>query len=161
MLGQVVAGSGWLRFGALGGAAALVVATAAMLLIDAGTPGWLTALVLCGRGLAFGLATQPLLVTMMQRLRGPDVADGSTLFNVVQRVAGSFGIGLLATLFAQRVHDRVAAAAVRTPAGLRDAAVAGFHDVVWALVAVSALGVLVALLVRDDRARPAPHGEGS
>jgi EmrB/QacA subfamily drug resistance transporter len=154
MLGQVVASSGRLRFGALAGAAALVLATAAMLLIDAGTPGWLTALVLCGRGLAFGLATQPLLVTMMRRLRGPDVADGSTLFNVVQRVAGSFGIGLLATLFAQRVQERVAAAAVRTPAGLRDAAVAGFHDVVWALVAVSALGVLVALLVRDDRTAP-------
>jgi hypothetical protein len=53
------------------------------------------------------------------------------------------------------VHERAAAAAVRTPAGLRDAAVAGFHDVVWALVAVSALGVLVALLVRDDRPSPA------
>jgi EmrB/QacA subfamily drug resistance transporter len=151
MLGQVVASSGRLRFGALAGAASLAVATAAMLLIDASTPGWLTALVLCGRGLAFGLATQPLLVTMIQRMRGPDVADGSTMFNVVQRVGGSFGIGLLATLFAQRVQDRVAAAAVRTPAGLRDAAAAGFHDVVWALVAVSVLAVLVALLVSDDR----------
>jgi EmrB/QacA subfamily drug resistance transporter len=156
VLGQGVASSGRLRLGALAGSAALAVGTAAMLLIDAGTPGWLTALVLCGRGLAFGLATQPLLVTMMGRLRGPDVADGSTMFNVVQRVAGSFGIGLLATLFAQRVHDRAAAAMLRTPAGLRAAAVAGFHDVVWALVAISALGVLVALLVRDAaRAGPA------
>jgi EmrB/QacA subfamily drug resistance transporter len=151
-LGQGVASSGRLRLGAVAGSAALALATAAMLLIGAGTPGWLTALVLCGRGLAFGLATQPLLVTMMGRLRGPDVADGSTMFNVIQRVAGSFGIGLLATLFAQRVHDRVAAAVVRTPAGLREAAGAGFHDVVWALVAVSALGVLVALLVRDEAA---------
>jgi hypothetical protein len=153
ILGQSVASSGRLRLGAIAGAATLAVATSAMLVIDATTPGWVTALVLCGRGLAFGLATQPLLVTMMGRLHGPDVADGSTLFNVVQRVAGSFGIGLLATLFAQRVHERVAAVALRSPVGLRDGAVAGFHDVVWALVAVSALGVLVALLVRDDAAK--------
>lgn len=150
VLGQGVAGSGRLRLGALVGAATLAVATSGMLLIDAATPGWLTALLLCGRGLAFGLATQPLLVTMMGRLRGPDVADGSTMFNVVQRVAGAFGIGLLATLFAQRVQERVAAA--HSLAAARDAAVAGFHDVVWALVAVSLLGVLVALLVRDERA---------
>jgi hypothetical protein len=152
VLGQAVATSGRLRLGAILGAATLAVATSAMLLIDAGTPAWVTALLLCGRGLAFGLATQPLLVTMMGRLRGPDVPDGSTLFNVVQRVAGAFGIGLLATLFAQRVQERVTTSALHTPAALRDAAVAGFHDVVWALVAVSALGVVVALLVRDERA---------
>ncbi len=175
VIGQRVASSGRLRLGALAGSAALVLTTAALLLIDAATPAWLTGLILCGRGLAFGLVTQPLLVTMMGQLSGPDVADGSTLFNVVQRVAGSFGIGLLATLFAQRVQTRVAAelAALHVPASsaagswrgmsggglagvpaavatrLQDAAVAGFHDVVWALVAASALGVLVALLVRD------------
>jgi predicted MFS family arabinose efflux permease len=116
VLGQAVASSGRLRLGAIVGAATLAVATSAMLLIDAATPAWLTALLLCGRGLAFGLATQPLLVTMMGRLRGPDVADGSTMFNVVQRVAGAFGIGLLATLFAQRVQERVAPAST-TPCG--------------------------------------------
>ena len=158
-LGQAVGNAGRLRLGALAGTAALAVATAAMLLIDATTPAWMIALVLCGRGLASGLATQPLLVTMMGRLRGPDVADGSTLFNVVQRVAGSFGIGLLATLFAQRVGERTAAAAQHTPAALRSASVAGFHDVVWALAAVSALGVLVALLVRDGGLEPGPDRE--
>jgi len=175
IVGQRVATSGRLRLGALTGAATLVVMTAALLLIDAATPAWVTSLMLCGRGLAFGLVTQPLLVTMMGRLSGPDVADGSTLFNIVQRVAGSFGIGLLATLFAQRVQVRITAelAALHVPASvlagssrgvgagaltslptavrvpLEEAAVAGFHDVVWVLVAASALGVLIALLVRD------------
>jgi predicted MFS family arabinose efflux permease len=163
VLGQRVAGSGKLRLGALAGSAALAVATAALLLIDARTPGWLIGLLLCGRGLAFGLVTQPLLATMMGRLGGADVADGSTLFNVVQRVAGSFGIGLLATLFAQRVQVRVTAALAdphvpaATAAGLppeaaarlQAAAVAGFHDAVWVLVAASGLAVLIALLVRD------------
>jgi EmrB/QacA subfamily drug resistance transporter len=159
LLGQAVGSAGRLRMGALAGSAALAVATSAMLLIDATTPGWAIALMLCGRGLASGLATQPLLVTMMGRLRGPDVADGSTLFNVVQRVAGSFGIGLLATLFAQRVSVRAAGAALHTPAALRAASVAGFHDVVWTLVAVSALGVLVALLVRDRGVEVGPDRE--
>ena len=119
IVGQRVARSGRLRRGALLGSITLAVMTAALLLIDAATPAWLTALILCGRGLAFGLVTQPLLVTMMGRLSGPDVADGSTLFNIVQRVAGSFGIGLLATLFAQRVQVRVGAelAALHVPAG--------------------------------------------
>lgn len=157
MLGQRVVSSGRLRLGAIAGCAALVLTTIALLLVGAGTPAWATALLLCGRGLAFGLAGQPVLVTMMGRLHGPDVADGSTLFNVVQRVAGSFGIGLLATFFARRVHERLAAA----PLAPQAAAVAGFHDVVWALVALSALGLLVALLVRDagdpggDAAAPA------
>lgn len=181
LIGQRVANSGRLRRGAVAGSAALAVTTAALLFIDAGTPGWVTGLLLCGRGLAFGLVTQPLLVTMMGRLSGPDVADGSTLFNVVQRVAGSFGIGLLATLFAQRVQARVAAtmAELHVPAAaiarssrgltggsladappaiaarLQDAAVAGFHDVIWVLVAASMLGILVALLVRDP-ARASP-----
>jgi predicted MFS family arabinose efflux permease len=174
IVGQRVADSGRLRLAALAGSALLALATATLLLIDATTPAWLTGLILCARGLAFGLVTQPLLVTMMGRLRAPDVADGSTLFNVVQRVSGSFGIGLLATLFAQRVQARVAAelAALHVPATglagssrgagaslagappaiaarLQEAAVAGFHDVVWVLVAASALGILVALLVRD------------
>ncbi len=175
VIGQRVANSGRLRLGAVAGSAALAVTTAALLLIDASTPAWLTGLLLCGRGLAFGLVTQPLLTTMMGRLSGPDVADGSTLFNVVQRVAGSFGIGLLASLFAQRVQARAAAAlaALHVPASalagsshglsagslagvppgvataLQNAAVAGFHDVIWVLVAASALGIVVALLVRD------------
>jgi predicted MFS family arabinose efflux permease len=168
VLGQRVAGSGQLRLGALAGSVALAAATAALLLIDAHTPGWLIALILCGRGLAFGLVTQPLLATMMGRLSGADVADGSTLFNVVQRVAGSFGIGLLATLFAQRLQARAtavladlhmpAASAAGLPpevaARLQSAAVAGFHDAVWVLVATSGLAVLLALLVRDPH--PAP-----
>jgi predicted MFS family arabinose efflux permease len=173
------------RLAAVLGTLVLVATTAAMLLIDVATPAWMVSLILCGRGLAFGLVTTPLLVGVMGSLPRSEVADGSTLFNVAQRLAGSFGIGLLATFFALRSGDRVAAAlagfGVRLPAGgaglgsglaaslaqappaLRaavDAALASaFHDVVWALVALSATGVLLALLLprtagRTDR--PAP-----
>lgn len=48
-----------MRLSVFTGSLALVATTLAMLLIDLGTPGWETALMLCGRGLAFGLITQP------------------------------------------------------------------------------------------------------
>ena len=66
------------------------------------------------------------MVGMMGSLSQSDSADASTLFNVIQRLGGSFGIGLLASIFAAR---------------------ANFHDVVWALVAVSAFGIVPALLL--------------
>ena len=126
IIGAYVMNAGRVRLSVLLGSGVLVATTAAMLLIDETTQGWETALILCGRGLAFGLITQPLLVGMMGSLSQSDSADASTLFNVIQRLGGSFGIGLLASIFAARDN---------------------FHDVVWALVAVSALGIVPALLL--------------
>jgi EmrB/QacA subfamily drug resistance transporter len=175
VLGAAVTSSGRVRLSVLAGSLVLVGTTAAMLLIGAGTPGWETALILCGRGLAFGLITQPLLVGMMGSLSRAASADASTLFNVIQRLGGSFGIGLLGSLFAVRAGTRVqealhglgisaqgsggsltdsaAAALASAPAPVRkavqDALATSFHDVVWALVAVSALGIVLAVLLRD------------
>ena len=126
VIGGYVMKVGRVRLSVLLGGVVLVVTTAAMLLIDVKTPGWETALILCGRGLAFGLITQPLLVGMMGSLSQADSAGASTLFNVIQRLGGSFGIGLLASIFAAR---------------------GSFQDVVWALVGVSAVGIVLALLL--------------
>ena len=41
----------------------------------------------------------PLLTALTDRVEAGRMADASTLFNVVQRIAGSFGIGLLASLY--------------------------------------------------------------
>jgi hypothetical protein len=165
--------SGRLRLSVYAGALVLVATTAAMLLIDARTPAWQTALVLCGRGLAFGLVIQPLLVGMMGLLSRAESADASTLFNVIQRLGGSFGVGLLASLFAVRATARVGEALhgaglpAAPPSGTTAGALAAappavrlavesalgsaFHDVVWVLVAVSAAGIVLALLLRDPQ----------
>jgi hypothetical protein len=98
------------------------------------------------------------------------LADANTLFNVAQRLGGSIGVGLLATMFTVRVSARVGAVLgpgssvsgsglgsglAGAPAALRPritaAAVAAFHDAIWVAVAVVALGLLCALFVR-----PAP-----
>jgi EmrB/QacA subfamily drug resistance transporter len=178
VLGSRVLTSGRLRLSVVAGSLILIVTTAAMLLIGVATPAWLTALILCGRGLALGLVTTPLLVGVMGSLPESEVADGSTVFNVAQRLAGSFGIGLLATFFAIRVTSRVQdtlrsfsvpipsrgislgdsvnSSLAQAPPALRaaiDAALASaFHDVVWALVAVSAVGLVLALFIREGAA---------
>jgi EmrB/QacA subfamily drug resistance transporter len=175
IIGALVMKSGQLRRSVAAGSLVLVATTAAMLLIDLRTPGWETALILCGRGLAFGLITQPLLVGMMGGLSRSESADASTLFNVIQRLGGSFGVGLLASLFAARVMTRVqgalhglsispgrpggslsqslettlASAPPAVRAAVETALSASFHDVVWLLVAVSVPGVVLALYLRD------------
>jgi EmrB/QacA subfamily drug resistance transporter len=181
-LGGYVTKSGRVRLSVMVGSVLLVLTTMAMLLIELRTPAWETALILCGRGLAFGLIVQPLLVAMMAGFSRADSADASTLFNVIQRLGGSFGIGLLATVFAERAAtragDALRALAIRpsgsggsggalsgsltgtlasAPAPVRSAVEAAlassFHDVVWVLVGVSSLGIALALLLPRSQDR--------
>jgi len=175
-LGAPLAARRGVRATALLGLIILVLGTAALLLVTATTPAWVTALILCGRGLASGLTIQPVLTVMIGGLAPAEIPDGNTLFNVAQRLGGSLGIPLLGTFFALRERVRVDAAlralglpvasagqggqgglgagGARLPAPVRErlteAAVAGFHDTIWLLVAVSVLGASMALLLRDS-----------
>src|SRR5215471_13073445 len=78
----------------------LGAASLGLLLITAGTPLWVTSLILAARAVSVGLVISPLLAALTGRLPAGQMGDASTLFNVVQRIAGSFGIGLLASLYA-------------------------------------------------------------
>ncbi len=60
----------------------------------------LGARVLAGRSASIGLIISPLLAALTGPLPPERIPDASTLFNVVNRVAGSFGIGLLVSLYA-------------------------------------------------------------
>ncbi len=95
----------------LAGFAVLAVASLGLLLIRATTPLWLIALILAGRSVAIGLVITPLLQALTQPLRPGQLGDANTLFNTWQRVAGSFGIGLIASLYATqaRLHGAVPA----------------------------------------------------
>ena len=98
--------------------AALAASTAPLLLVDAGTPLWLFAVVMTGRAAAIGLVTTPLLQAISERVVAAEVADANTTFNIAQRVTASFGIAWLATVFASgsKLGDPVG--------GLHDAAIA-------------------------------------
>lgn len=79
------------------GFAVLAVASLGILAIGVATPLWVIAVILAVRSVSIGLVINPLLTAVTGR-QGAS-ADATTLFNVVQRVAGSFGIGLLAALY--------------------------------------------------------------
>jgi EmrB/QacA subfamily drug resistance transporter len=175
VLGDQLAAHRGARFSALLGFLLLAITTATLLALTLTTPAWVTALLLSGRGLAVGLTIQPLLVTMIRSLAPAEVPDGSTLFNAAERLAGSIGIPLLVTFFTLREQHHIrqtlgllgvqvggqlpaAGSAALLPqavrAGLAQAAVTGFHDTIWLLVAVSLLGCLAALLLHRRPASP-------
>lgn len=168
------------RFSAILGLLLLTASTGAMLIVTVTTPAWVTALLLSGRGFAVGLTIQPLLLAMLSGLASHEVPDGNTLFNVAERLGGSIGIPILVTFFSLREQERVRAVlqsfgvsagvlrsgtsrAVPLSPALRThlarAATAGFHDTIWLLVAISALGCVAALLVRHHQ--PVIAGEAA
>ena len=169
--GDKLAKRGATRQSAVAGLALLTVSTAALLGVGVQTPAWITAAILCGRGLALGLTIQPLLLVMLRDLDRGALADANTLFNVAQRLGGSVGVALIGTFFAIAETNRISAAlrglgittsnltgAVLPPAvqsRLAAAAAAGFHDTVWLLVAVSAIGTAMALLVANPKTQTA------
>ena len=124
--------------------------TALLLLVDTGTPMWLTALMLMGRGLAIGFVISPLINGLLLPLPPPRIADATTLFNIAQRVGASVGIAAIASVFANsvRTHVTAASAHARATGGavthevLAAGATAGFHETMFVVV----LAVLPALL---------------
>jgi EmrB/QacA subfamily drug resistance transporter len=116
----------------------LAVASSGLLLLDAGTPLWATATLLCGRAVSIGLVVTPLLSVLLSRVTSDRLADGNTLFNIANRLGGSLGVSLLGSLLAAR-------SAVVGP-------IAAFHDVGLVLTALALLAAVASLaLPRSER----------
>lgn len=81
------------------GFAVLGAASLLLLSVGAATPLWVIAVILAVRSASIGLVITPLLTALTGPLPPDRMNDASTLFNVVERIAGSFGIGLLASLY--------------------------------------------------------------
>ena len=119
------------RVTVLAGFAVLAVASLGLLLITAATPLWLIALILACRSVSIGLVINPLLQALTQPLRPDQLGDANTLFNTWQRIAGSFGIGLVAALYSTQARTV--------------GPVAALHAVGLVLVAIAVAGALGAL----------------
>jgi len=111
----------------------LALASLGLLLIGAATPLWLIAVILSCRSVSVGLIINPLLQALLQPLRPDQLGDAGTLFNAWQRIAGSFGIGLVATLYATRARGPGPASPV-----------AALHACGVVLAAISVAGALAA-----------------
>jgi EmrB/QacA subfamily drug resistance transporter len=122
----------------LSGFALLVASSAGLFAIGLHTPLWLTGLILTLRAAAVGLVITPLVLVATEPLRPEQQADANTAFNVVQRVLGSFGIGIVATLFTRRSAD-----VGQVPA---------LHTVAIAITALAAAATLAAAFLPDAHA---------
>ena len=112
-----------MRVTVVSGFTVLGVASLGLLFVVAATPLWVIALILACRSVSVGLVINPLLQALIQPLRPDQLSDASTLFNTWQRIAGSFGIGLLAALYATQARTVGPVAALHS-AGLVLAAIA-------------------------------------
>jgi EmrB/QacA subfamily drug resistance transporter len=133
----VLAGTVFAGFGVL------AVASLGLLLIAAATPLWLIALILAVRSVSVGLVINPLLQALLQPLRPDQLGDASTLFNTWQRIAGSFGIGLVAALYTAQART--------------GGPVAALHAAGLVLVAIAAAGALGALALPSLRNTALEH----
>jgi predicted MFS family arabinose efflux permease len=122
---------------ALAGFAILAAASLGVLLIGAGTPLWLIAVILACRSVSIGLVITPLLQAVTGPLAPAQMGDASTLFNVWQRAAGSFGISLIASLYAAHA--------------VSDGPVAALHLTGVVITALAAAGALAALALPATR----------
>jgi EmrB/QacA subfamily drug resistance transporter len=161
-----------MKLGIIAGFAAVALTSLLLVAVSVDTPLWIVALIMAGRGLGVGLVIQPLLTGMLGGLAQRDLAHANTLFNVGQRLGGSIGVSLLATLFSVRVADHLRAvlgplaASVGSHAGsladappalrplVTSAALTGFRETIWAAAAVALLGIIGAVALRVPR--PAP-----
>jgi EmrB/QacA subfamily drug resistance transporter len=131
-----------LRSMVVAGFAILAVASVYLMVIAVDTPLWVTAVLLCGRALAIGLVTGPLLVAMLAPLSEDELPDGNTLFNITQRLGGSIGVSILGSL----VAGGVTLAAV----------VDDFHLVGLIMVVIAVVAGVSALFIRPVKAGDVP-----
>ena len=141
------------------GLALLAGSSWGLLIVSAATPFGLIAFILCGRSFAIGFVVQPLITTLIESLPDQWVADGNTLFNVVERISGTLGIALLVNLYQQgmlRGKNPLPASSlvVRRLNLLRhrqlvQAATTSFHHIVWVMVVLTLLGLTIALWTKN------------
>lgn len=119
------------------GFAVLAASSALLLVLDHDTPLWITGGVLAGRAAAIGLVISPLLVFSQRDLEPEAQADANTLMIIVQRVGGSVGVSLIASLLTARAGQV--------------GPIAAFHEVGIVLAGVALLGLRLSVLLDGTR----------
>jgi EmrB/QacA subfamily drug resistance transporter len=144
LIGDKLPGKIGVRSTVLLGMGILSASTLGMVAIGATTLPWLTAGILCGRGLALGLCIQPLLTSSLGRLPKDEISDGNTLFNIFDRLSGTIAISLLGTYFESRVSIYLAQGIQPVSAG-----VGSFHDSIILLALASLVGLVMSFFIKD------------
>ena len=103
------------------------------------------------RGMGFGFMLIPLQTAAFATISMAETGRATAVFNATRQVAQSFGVAIGATVLTSRLahHDTALG-----PAGPTGPAVDAFSEAFLATLALSALGVAVAFLIRDREAAP-------
>jgi EmrB/QacA subfamily drug resistance transporter len=145
----------------IGGLVIAAVMTYALARIDANTSEWEIRFYMLMRGCGFGMILVSLQAATFATIRHEDTGRASSLFSAAQMVGQSLGVAICATVLANRLAHHGGALGPSMPAPVRDAAFLAFHDAFLAAVAMTIVGIAVALLIRDSDAAPSMRPRGA
>ncbi len=140
------------------GMSGVALTTLCFLFVQLDTPrGWIS-LMMFARGMSFAGILIPMQTATYATMKPQEMGRASAIFNANRQVAASFGVALLATALSSRLatHDTVLG-----PTGNPEAALSAFHESFIVAAALTLLGLLAALFVRDREALPAPRAVAS
>jgi EmrB/QacA subfamily drug resistance transporter len=131
------------------GLAGVTLTTLAFLLIDVGTNLWWIRGTMFARGCFFSFILICLQTATFATIPPPRMGRASAISSAGRQVGASFGVALLATVLTSRLsaHDTALA-----PGADTGAAVESFHEAFAVAAALTLVGALAALLIRDEEA---------
>lgn len=100
-------------------------------------------------GLGMGATMMPLMTSALRTLRGPQVARGSTMLNILQQVASSAGVAIISVVFTNAQKD---SAAVMAAQGAAEAQRQGVEPTPQVLQIIASFGDRFDQVVREDLA---------
>lgn len=132
----------------MAGLTGATLTTVAFLLVDLETSQWWIRLIMFLRGCSFAPMMVSLQAATYATIRREDTGRATAIFNAGQQVASSLGVAILATALSNRFLHYGAALGDPTT---RHAALLAFHDAFIPAAALSALGIVVAAVLVDDK----------
>jgi MFS family permease len=132
----------------MAGLTGATLTTVAFLLVDLETSQWWIRLIMFLRGCSFAPMMVSLQAATYATISPQDTGRATAIFNAGQQVASSLGVAILATALSNRFMHY--GAALGDPA-TRQGALLAFHDAFIPAVALSALGIVVAAVLVDDK----------
>lgn len=136
-----------------------------MTLISPSTSSWEVGFMLASRGIGMGLTMMPAMSAAYVTLPPAHIARATSIANVVQRVAGAFGVAILATVLSNRITanlpplpgglsgasgNGLAAAPLPVPVKtvLLEQVAKGFDETFWVAAGLTILCLPMGLLLR-------------
>lgn len=135
---------------ALVGVVLAVLGTVPFVMLDSGFGWQLLALAMVVRGIGIGVVTLPSLAAAYRTLLSAAIPQASSAMNIFQRLGGSVGTAVAATV----LHQALAA---EQPHAASSAT--SFNESFWWIMAFTAVSLLPALLLPRKPSDPAPVGE--